>query len=236
MLNQLYETLARIGYVHPLHPAVTHIPVGLVIGAFIFSLVAWIFNRESLMRSARHCSILALLAVPPVVLFGLMDWQHFYAGAVLWPIRIKMALAAVLTVLLLVAWVGSRRKEKIMRRLILVYGLCVLTVTALGFFGGELVYGVQAGAAASNDAPLVSQGAELFSSKCAGCHFADKTDKKIGPGFKGLFQRDQLPASKKPVNAETITSQLKSPIGQMPAFPDLSQEQIDALIAYLKTL
>ncbi len=236
MLNQIYETLARIGYLHPLHPPVTHIPVGLVIGAFIFSLVAWIFNREILARTARHCIILALLAVPPAVLFGLTDWQHFYAGAMLPPIRIKMLLAATLLILLLVAWVSSRKEKKIMSRLTIVYGLCLITVTALGFFGGELVYGVRADASASIDTPQTRRGADIFGQRCSVCHYPDKSEAKIGPGLKGLFKKGQLPFSKKPVTEDAIISQLRTPIDKMPPFPDLSQEQIQALIAYLKTL
>jgi uncharacterized membrane protein len=236
MLNSIYATLARIGYHHPLHPAVTHIPVGLVIGAFIFSLVAWIFNRESIARSARHCIIVALLAVPPAALLGFMDWQHFYAGASLPPIRIKMILAAVLAVLLLVAWMVSRKENRNLGRLTFVLGLCLVTVTALGFFGGELVYGMRAQATASLDTPLVRQGGEIFSSRCSVCHYADKSETKIGPGFKGLFQRGQLPVSKKPVTEAAIKNQLRSPIDKMPPFLDLSPEEIQALVAYLKTL
>ena len=235
-MNWIYETLSRIGYHHPLHPAVTHIPVGLVIGAFLFSLAAWIFSRESLLQSARHCIILALLAVPPVALLGYMDWQHFYAGALLPPIRIKMMLAAALAVLLLVAWGASRKEDRNMSRRIVVYGMCLITVIALGFFGGELVYGVRAEATASADTPMVRQGAELFGSRCSLCHFADKSETKIGPGFKGLFNRGKLPVSQKPVSEDAIANQLKSPVGKMPPFPDLSPEQIQALVAYLKTL
>lgn len=236
MMNWIYETLSRVGYHHPLHPAVTHIPVGLVIGAFLFSLAAWILNRESLSQSAKHCIILALLAVPPVALLGFMDWQHFYAGASLPPIRIKMMLAAALAVLLLVAWGASRKENRNMSRRTVVYGMCLITVIALGFFGGELVYGVRDVATASVDTPMVRQGADLFGSQCSLCHFADKSETKIGPGFKGLFKRGQLPISQKPVTEDAIRNQLKSPVGKMPPFPDLSPEQIQALVAYLKTL
>jgi uncharacterized membrane protein len=236
MLNWIYETLSRIGYHHPLHPAVTHIPVGLVIGAFVFSVTAWAFNSESLSRSAKHCIILALLAVPPAALLGFMDWQHFYAGASLSPIRIKMILAAVLAVLLPVAWGASRKENRNMSRRIVVYGLCLVTVISLGFFGGELVYGVRDEAAAATDSPVVNQGAELFGSRCSLCHYTDKSATKVGPGLKGLFQLDQLPVSRKPVTEDAITNQLKMPVGKMPPFTDLTPEQIQALITYMKTL
>ena len=236
MLNLIYETLARIGYLHPLHPSVTHIPVGLVIGAFIFALAAWIFHRDILYRSARHCIILALVAVPLVVLLGLMDWQHYYGGTLLLPIRMKMWLAAVLAALLLVAWRVSKKEDTMKRRFTVVCGLCLVTVIALGYFGGELVYGERAAKTASMDTPLVRQGGDLFMQRCAGCHFADKSEPKIGPGLKGLFQMDRLQVSKKPVSEDAIVNQLISPVGTMPPFRDLSQEQIQALLAYLKTL
>ena len=123
-----------------------------------------------------------------------------------------------------------------MSRRTVIYGMCLITVIALGFFGGELVYGVRAEATASADTPMVRQGAELFGSRCSLCHFADKSETKIGPGFKGLFNRGQLPVSQKPVSEDAIANQLKSPVGKMPPFPDLSPEQIQALVAYLKTL
>jgi uncharacterized membrane protein len=34
MLEFLYQTLTKIGYTHPIHPPVTHLTVGMVIGAF----------------------------------------------------------------------------------------------------------------------------------------------------------------------------------------------------------
>jgi uncharacterized membrane protein len=81
MIKALYQALANIGYTHPLHPAVTHVPVGLVIGGFIFALTGAMLKRPSLTKSARNCFWLALLFLPIAVLFGLMDWHHFYAGA-----------------------------------------------------------------------------------------------------------------------------------------------------------
>jgi uncharacterized membrane protein len=43
MIESIYQTLAKIGYTHPLHPPATHLPAGLIIGAFIFALIAWIW-------------------------------------------------------------------------------------------------------------------------------------------------------------------------------------------------
>jgi uncharacterized membrane protein len=54
MIESIYQTLANFGYTHPLHPTLTHLPIGMVMGAFLFALVALVFRRTSLSRTARH--------------------------------------------------------------------------------------------------------------------------------------------------------------------------------------
>ena len=57
MIGTIYETLYKIGYTHPLHPALTHLVVGLVIGGFLFGLVAWVFGRPAPAQTARPLSL-----------------------------------------------------------------------------------------------------------------------------------------------------------------------------------
>lgn len=235
MLDWVYDLMSQLGYHHPLHPPATHIPVGLVIGAFLFGLAAWLFNRDSLAQTARHCIVLALLTAPIAIVLGVMDWQHFYGGTWLLPIRIKMILAVLLIFLLALAWSLSRKASKVLRRRLIVYGLCVAVVTGLGFFGGELIYGPRTTSIDVDD-PLVQQGAFLFAESCAMCHFTDSTEVKIGPGLKGLFKQEKLPVSQKPVSDAAVADQLKTPFDAMPAYPDLTDEEVASLVAYLKTL
>jgi uncharacterized membrane protein/cytochrome c5 len=153
MIESIYQTLANFGYTHPLHPTLTHLPIGLVMGSFFFALAALIFHRTSLSQSARHCAVLALLAAFPTVLLGLMDWQHFYGGAFLFPIMMKLVLAGILIVLLVLAVVFGIRGEKLSKNVISLYVACLLVVVALGYFGGELVYGTKRPAAELSEAP-----------------------------------------------------------------------------------
>jgi len=39
MIEFIYQTLIKFGYTHPLHPTLTHVPIGMVMGAFLFVLV-----------------------------------------------------------------------------------------------------------------------------------------------------------------------------------------------------
>jgi len=89
---------------------------------------------------------------------------------------------------------------------------------------------------AAGSQELVQRGAALFEQKgCVGCHFTDSTARKVGPGLQGLFQREKLPASGKPVTDENIRGQLHDPFQRMPSF-DLTEEEMRGLLAYLKTL
>ena len=103
MFDFVYEFLARLGYTHPIHPTEVHMPIGLVVGALVFAYVAAIFKRRKLEPAARYCIILAFIWIFPTMLFGYMDWQHFYSGAWLFPIKVKLTLATILPTLLLIA-------------------------------------------------------------------------------------------------------------------------------------
>ena len=81
---------------------------------------------------------------------------------------------------------------------------------------------------------LQSEGMNVFSQNCADCHYTDKVEAKIGPGLKGLFQRKTLPVSKQDVTEENIRKQLKTPFNVMPAFLDLEEKEVRALLAFLK--
>ena len=234
-MESVYQILAKIGYTHPLHPTLTHLVMGLVMGAFIFVLIATFFRRESLTRTAWRCMVLALIALLPTAVLGYGDWQHRFAGDLIFPITMKLILAGLLLVLLVVAIVLGFRTENWSRNVVIIYAVCLVVVIGIGYFGGELVYGKRA-PSASTEGTLVSEGALVFTQSCSACHHSDKADYKMGPGMKGLFQLEVLPVSGRPVTEANIRAQLKTPFKSMPPFPELSEEKVNALIAFLKTL
>ena len=242
----IYEALKGIGFPHPIHPVFAHIPVGLTVGGFLFLLAARLFKRGGLFQTARHCMVLTLIIFPFTVFFGWVDWVHFYGGALLFPFQMKLVLAGFFLVFLLWGTFRAIRSSTSPGKLLFINFLTLLVVTGLGFFGGELVYGDKAETkpftAAESDEPspegeeLVNQGAALFNDKCAMCHFADSTATRVGPGLKGLFEGDILPASGRKVSEANIRFQLRNPYRDMPTFKGLTERQVDGLIAYLKTL
>jgi len=166
MFDSVYQFLEKIGYPHPIHPSETHIPIGLVVGAFFFAWLAFLFRRPGLASTARHCIILAFIFVFPTILFGLMDWQHYFAGAWLFPIKMKLPLACVLLVLLFIDIVLGQKFGVESKSTLTLYTLSFLTVVFIGFFGGQLVY--------SGWTPVAPKefqaGAKIFRARCSGCH------------------------------------------------------------------
>jgi uncharacterized membrane protein len=141
MTQFVFSLLESIGFHHPIHPIAAHLPMGMIMGLFLFGVASYFLSKPELAKTAHHCAILALIGVFPTILFGYMDWQHSYNGEWLLPIKIKMTLAIVLLILLLASVaVGSKEKSISVKRLGL-YVLCMMTATGLGFFGGQLIFG-----------------------------------------------------------------------------------------------
>ena len=116
----------------------------------------------------------------------------------------------------------------------LVFGSGILAVSVIS----DASIAVASGLKSSKQGPSSSSGngPAIFKQKCAQCHFSDRTEAKMAPGLKGLFKMKKLPVSGRPVTEANIKRQLETPYDEMPAILDLSDNEIRALIAYLKTL
>jgi len=80
------------------------------------------------------------------------------------------------------------------------------------------------------------KGSDLFARNCASCHYSDREDNKLGPGLKGLFHKDSLPASGRTMNEENVRHQMMRPFRSMPSFGSLTPQEVADLVAYLRTL
>lgn len=142
MTESIFALLEKVGYTHPLHPPLTHIPMGMTMGCFFFGLLAWKANKAELSRTALHCSVLAIIFIIPTIFAGILDWQNpnRFGGSFTPFIIIKMILAPVLTGLLGYA-IWLNRQGASPKKLFIVYTLCLVCAVGLGFCGGELVYG-----------------------------------------------------------------------------------------------
>src|SRR5437868_15299571 len=79
------------------------------------------------------------------------------------------------------------------------------------------------------------KGKEVFQ-QCGVCHNADSTEKKMGPGLKGLFSNEKMNNGKKPTEAN-VRAKIDEGGNGMPSYKEmLSDDEKNDLIAYLKTL
>ena len=101
MIEFVYHLLEKIGFTHPLHPAITHLPMGMVFGAILFLAVSFVFKKDDLARTAHHCITLALIFVLPTMLLGFMDWQYKFDGEWSNIIVTKFVLALTLLIFLI---------------------------------------------------------------------------------------------------------------------------------------
>ncbi len=98
--------------------------------------------------------------------------------------------------------------------------------------GAALAAGLVFSQAQAGDA---AKGKTVFE-KCAACHKADTTERRIGPGLKGLFKKAKLHDGKK-VSDASVMAIVDAGGGGMPAFKNmLKPEEKTNLLAYLKTL
>lgn len=166
MIGKLYDLLGKIGYIHPLHPPFTHGPIGGVIVAFCFGLGMLWWRQKNFLQSAYYAIAIALVLLIPTVLAGVMDWQYYYSGAWIFPIQMKIALAALLFLLLSTTLIVGRIPDVRPSIMMLLFTLCLFNVIGLGYFGGQLVYEGRTPIAKDG----LFSGRTVFVGHCSGCH------------------------------------------------------------------
>jgi cytochrome c len=121
------------------------------------------------------------------------------------------------------------------------FSLAIVTVAV-----ASTIFGLQLRTSLAQDAPpataasAASQpaaGKAVFDQKCMVCHNADSTDKKIGPGLKGLYARGTFTTSGNKITDESVTAFIQAGSGMMPPFKGvLEPAALQDVVAYLKTL
>jgi cytochrome c len=116
----------------------------------------------------------------------------------------------------------------------------VIVAVAATLFAVQLRSSIAQDSAAPTPAHLseaATRGKTVFAEKCALCHSADTTDKKIGPGLKGFYQRGAFTSDPGKVTDQSVTKFIESGKGMMPPFKDtLEPASIQDVVAYVKTL
>ena len=228
MIEEIYELVAKIGYVHPLHPVLTHAPVGGVMVGFFLVCVAVLWRKRSLITSSYHAICVAFVLLVPTVVAGVLDWQHYYSGAWIFPIQVKMALALLLFVFLSITLIVGRKPNVRPVTMLFLCSLCLLNVMGLGYFGGELIYGDRS----PRNGKEFQVGHQVFINHCSGCHVN---------GGNIFFPNLPLHSAPQLQRYETFIAFIRNPTlptgakGPMPQFTPtkLSDQQAHDLYQYI---
>jgi mono/diheme cytochrome c family protein len=76
----------------------------------------------------------------------------------------------------------------------------------------------------------IRHGQQTFGEYCASCHSPRSSSSLAAPGLKGFYTHHPRPSD------PAIRAIIGKGKGKMPAFGNLSSDQIDELLAYIKTL
>ena len=141
MIETMYHLLERVGFVHPLHPAMTHLPMGMAMGGFVFALIFFLLEKQEFLRTAYYCITLGLAGIIPTVVLGFTDWQYRFGGEWSLLIVMKMIFAVLLSLSFMTAIKFSLNSKENHKKILFIYALCLVFATGLGFMGGKLQYG-----------------------------------------------------------------------------------------------
>src|SRR5271170_897251 len=96
-----------------------------------------------------------------------------------------------------------------------------------------LIVATALAAVLSTPFPARAQSADLFKSKCAGCHAADGTGSAMG---KKMGAHDFTTADVQGMSDAQLTDIITNGKNKMPKYASLKPEDIKGLVAYIRTL
>lgn len=111
IISRFYNLLKSLNYHHPIHPLMVPVTVGLIVGAFILSILGRVRRRSEWLHSAWRCMMLALVFAVPTMTTGLMDWRHSYSGIPVFSFKMKFLLAATLLGLLAMGFIQMQNRD-----------------------------------------------------------------------------------------------------------------------------
>lgn len=84
--------------------------------------------------------------------------------------------------------------------------------------------------------PEEAAGHDVYQAHCVKCHYANTQGSKQGPGLQALYKQPYLPSGA-PANDERVRRVILGGRNMMPALRnELSEQDLETLMAYLHTL
>lgn len=83
--------------------------------------------------------------------------------------------------------------------------------------------------------PQQARGRLVYQARCLPCHEAYSSSSHRGPSLQGIFKKPEMPSGT-PANEDRVREVVTLGRAKMPAFRNLSPEQLDDLLAFLHTI
>ena len=131
---------------HP-HPAAVHLPIGLILGTFLFEIMAFVFGSLMTEWASVCCLIVVTLSLPAVIVTGLFTWWVNYeceSGSIInWKRRLAY-LSFVVALICLILRYHITDPLAMADPFVLVYVAALVVLTAIistvGYLGGLLTF------------------------------------------------------------------------------------------------
>jgi uncharacterized membrane protein len=140
----------------PIHPLTVHLPIGLLLGNAVLTLLALRRADPTLETAAYHCLWLGFLCILPAVAAGTWDAVRYLTNpaanpaALIW-INAHAASGIVLAILYWQAWQIRRRNANVLsdpaarRGYLIRLAIGAVLIILSGWLGGHLAYGLGVG-------------------------------------------------------------------------------------------
>ncbi|MBT3387731.1 MAG: rubredoxin [Desulfobacula sp.] len=130
---------------HHAHPVLVHTPNGILPLAVILFLLAWIFDNDFLARVAFVNLIFVVLALPLVLLTGILEWKKKYNRAMTNIFKLKILSAAITSASCAISLVWFLLDPKVLSSsqaliFILINIIMLICAGIAGYIGGKLVF------------------------------------------------------------------------------------------------
>lgn len=145
--QQQIEDLMRLLTKFHGHPIAVHLPNGLLPIAVFFTFMAIALGSDSFAIAARYNMGMVALAMPLVIATGIIDWRNRFNSAMTIVFKVKIACAAVVTLLsiiLAIWWIvhpDIYNSGVSQNGIFILFNLLDLAAAGLaGWYGGKLVF------------------------------------------------------------------------------------------------
>lgn len=141
----LYERITDLMIQHHAHPILVHTPQGLVPISAVLFILSWIFDAPVLATVGFVNLIFVILALPPVLYTGILEWEKKYMRADTLIFKLKILFAALTTASCVISVVWYFLAPDVLASghawvFILLNLVMLASAVAAGHIGGKFVF------------------------------------------------------------------------------------------------